>query len=307
MGVGVLSCPPDAICVCGHEIKMVKPMERKAYEEFGMNGGYRFTRGLEIIRALCECLGIRTDEEISRVWCRVIENDDVNKLHGKISSIDNYLTLITEMGYRFGKPGQASVLRNYIEERAAKVGQSVWNRHWPRVYYAMSSPFFALNDERFEIELASLAGGNCVNLSLTRRGKPGVNISPEELRHLNPEHIFISGLFSSTEEEFGDTCRKNGIWVDAVCRNQIHAMPPGWDFGNPRWILGAMHMANILHPDQCHFDMEEETNRFYRKFFQSAPRDFVRNRSFYQEPMETPSLIPDRLPVGKEMARHAGI
>jgi len=28
-----------------------------------------------------------------------------------------------------------------------------------------------------------------------------------------------------------------------------------------------MYMANILHPDRCHFDVMEEAGNFYRKFY----------------------------------------
>ena len=285
MGCRVMSCRPEATCPCGHQVPVVKPVGKKAYEEFGMNGGYRFTRGLEIIRALCECLGITSDAEISDVWCSVIANDDVNKLHDKINRIGAWLDLIEEMGKRFGKTKRAKALRSYLQELVTRVFRAVCDRSRPRVYYAMTTPFFALNGERFEIELATCAGSECVNRSLTRSGKPGINISREELLHLDPEYILISGLFSSSVEEFGKTCRKNGIWVDAVNRDRIYAIPPGWDFGNPRWILGLMLIANILHPDCCHFDLQEETERFYEIFYQTKPEHFITNRSFYQQPL----------------------
>jgi hypothetical protein len=38
--------------------------------------------------------------------------------------------------------------------------------------------------------------------------------------------------------------------IPAMKNSQVHAMHPSWDFGNPRWILGLMVLANILHPDR---------------------------------------------------------
>jgi hypothetical protein len=285
MGSRMIASAPEGRCPCGHRVPIKGPVRKKAYEEFGMSGGYRYTRGLEIIKSLCECLGIVSDEEIDRVWCSVVEQDDVGKLHDKINRVDTYLALITEMGQRFGKEARASTLTDYMAERIGAVATAVRGGSRPSVYYAMGTPLFALNAERFEVHLVELAGGYCVNTNITRSGKPGVNLSREELLDMNPEHIFISGLFSSAEEAFRETCSKNGIWVDAVRDHRIHAVSPGWDFGNPRWILGLMQIANILHPETSTFDLAAETERFYRVFHHAAPDRFISNRSFYQQPM----------------------
>lgn len=307
MGSRVMACAPDAICPCGHKIPMTGPVRKKAYEEFGMSGGYRFTRGLEIIRALSECLGIASEEDIAHIWRNVIENDDIHKLEGKINRIDTYLDLIAEVGRRFDRTKQAEILTSYIQERVTRVTQAVRDRPRPRVYYAMSTPFFALNAERFETQLVAAAGGHCVNKAIGRSGKPGVNLSGEELLYLDPEYIFISGLFSSPEDEFRHTCEKNGVWVDAVCQNHIHAITPGWDFGNPRWILGLMQIANILHPDQCHFHLADETDLFYHTFYKTPPDHFITNRSFYQQPILTPFEPINVSPHRKEAWLHEGI
>ena len=290
MGSRVITCAPEGVCNCGYKTHLNGQVRKEPYEEFGMSGGYRFTRALEIIRAVCECLGITSDEAIAHVWRSVIEHDDVDKLHDKINGIDKYLRLIVEMGRRFHKAERAERLTAYMRDRITRVVRAVRNQSQPRVYYAMGSPFFALNAERFETKLVDAAGGHCVNTSISRSGKPGVNISREELLHLNPEHIFISGFLSSPREVFSELCRDNGLWIDAVCRDRIHAVPPGWDFGNPRWILGLMHIANILHPNQCRFDLEEETDRFYDMAYRTPPDQFISNRSFYQQQTFAPAM-----------------
>ncbi|VBB46563.1 Radical SAM domain protein [uncultured Desulfatiglans sp.] len=283
MGCRLISYPPDGRCRCGHKLPLIGPVRDTAFEEFGMSGGYRFTRGLEIIRALCGILGITTQEEVSRVWHSAIAHNDIDQLHDKINRIDTYLDLITEMGCRFHRRDNASILRSYMEGRCSKVARAVRDGKKPRVYYAMSTPFFALNEDRLEVQLVTFAGGDCVNKRIQRSGKPGVNLSREELLHLNPEHIFVSGLLSSTADEFRNMCEADGIWVDAVRHGRIHVIRPGWDFGNPRWILGLMQIANALHPDRCDFDLDDEADHFYRTFYQAPPEQFVTNRSFYQE------------------------
>jgi hypothetical protein len=69
--------------------------------------------------------------------------------------------------------------------------------------------------------------------------------------------------------------------VEALRSKRVYThLAPGWDFGSPRWILGLMHAANILHPDIYQFDMTLESQQFYRSFYDS---DFILssiNRSF---------------------------
>lgn len=282
MGSRVVACAPDGACSCGYKTPITGALSNRSFQEFGMSGGYRFTRGLEVIRAICACLGMESGAEISRVWQDAIQRDEVDALHDKINGVGAYLDLIAELGARFGKESRAKLLIEYFRERIDSIADKTKQLVRPTVLYSMCAPFFALNAERFEIQLVESAGGSCVNKRLTRSGKPGVNVSREELLSWNPEHIFISGLFSAPQEDYYATCRENGLWVDAVNSGRIHTIPPGWDFGNPRWILGLMHMANILHPEQFHFDLSTETEQFYRNFFGSTPDRLVTNRSFYQ-------------------------
>ena len=282
MGCRTVACAPEGSCFCGYRLPITGAINSASYNEYGMMGGYRFTRGLEIIRAICGCLGIDTGPEISHVWQSVIQNNDVEALHDKINRIDSYLDLITELGVRFGREFRAKAVTEHMRERVMFIEEKTKFLERPTVYYAMCTPGFALNGERFEIQLAETAGGRCVNGQLVRSGKPGVNISKEELLYLNPEHIFISGLFSAPEQDFYETCHKEGLWIDAVTSRRIHSIPAGWDFGNPRWILGLMHMANILHPECFDFDLISEAELLYRKFWGSTQDSFVTNRSFYQ-------------------------
>jgi hypothetical protein len=92
----------------------------------------------------------------------------------------------------------------------------------------------------------------------------------------------ISGLFSTTVDDVCAYCNEHGIDVPAMRNSQVHAMHPSWDFGNPRWILGLMVLANILHPDRCSFDIPSEADRFYRKFYGIPFADTFTNRSFFR-------------------------
>ena len=284
MGARTVACQPEMTCSCGSRTPIKGEIGREAYHEDGMTGGYRFTRALEVIRAVCACLGLNRDEDLIKIWRSVLARDDVLALHDKINGLNEYLDLIMELGRRYGREIRAEALVSHIRHRVDLIAAKTGKLSRPRVYYAMSTPFFALNADRFEIKLANQAGGECVNSRITRSGKPGVNISREELLFLNPEHIFVSGLFSGSEDEFYQQCREKALWIDAVNQRRIHVVPPGWDFGNPRWVLGLMYLANILHPECFSFDLPAETDLFCRTFYRSGPETMIANRSFYQYP-----------------------
>jgi len=147
-------------------------------------------------------------------------------------------------------------------------------------YYSMGYPLFALNAERFETNLVEAAGGICVNKRLKRKGKPGVNITVDELNELNPEYMFISGFLSSPASDYLHYCTEHGIVGDAVGAGRVYNVPAGWDFGSPRWILGFMFLATTLHPEIFSFDLEEEQREFYRRFYGITGDKFVANRDF---------------------------
>jgi len=119
-----------------------------------------------------------------------------------------------------------------------------------------------------ENNLVEIAGGQSMNRLVEKKGRPGTEISPDELNRLNPEVIFISSMFGSPLDDFCTECLAVGIDVDATRNSRIHNHPiPVSDFGSPRWILGLMHIANVLHPELFQFDIEKEAKNFYRSFY----------------------------------------
>jgi len=119
-----------------------------------------------------------------------------------------------------------------------------------------------------ENNLVKLAGGESVNRLILGKGRPGTEISPELINRMNPEIIFISSMFGSPIDDFCSYCSKAGIDVDATRNDRVygHTIPVS-DFGSPRWILGHMHIADVLHPELFEFDVEDEAKAFYRAFY----------------------------------------
>lgn len=282
MGARTIAIPPDARCSCGFALPVAGSIGETPYCEPGMMGGYRFTRALEMVHAVLVCLGVESDADLARIWAGVIRDDYIRDLHGKIQRIDGYLELVRELGERAGRPEAAERLAAYIRDRVAAVSSAVEGCRRPRVYYSMGTPLFALNAERFEMDLVEAAGGDPVNRGIARAGKPGVNITPEEFAAFNPEYIFISGFLSAPASDYLAACRRMGLFADAVEHGRVYTMPPGWDFGNPRWVLGLSAIAGVLHPECVAFDLAEEQDRFYRTFYGTGAAGATGNRSFYR-------------------------
>ena len=96
----------------------------------------------------------------------------------------------------------------------------------------------------------------------------------------------VKGDFEVSISTPGEIFAENAIDIPAVRDSRVFLHPsPSWDFGNPRWILGLMNMANLLHPEIYHFDIEEESRRFYQEFYRSDYNPAVINRSFSKPTM----------------------
>ena len=281
MGCRTISAISDATCACGWQAPICGEISEEQYTEYGMLGGYRTTRAIEMAHAILVTLGLSDDEELGSVLEVIIRENFIRGMHDRIQQIDTWTGLIKDLAARSGHQAEGQALIEHIQSRVDIIlTGSAKITYRPRVYYSMGYPLFALNAERFETNLVQAAGGLCVNKLLEKKGKPGVNISADELQALNPEYIFISGFLSSPASDSSEYCKKHGITIDAVRDQRIYNVPTGWDFGSPRWILGFMFIANKIHPEQFSFDLEKEQKEFYEKFYGITTETILPNRDF---------------------------
>jgi len=267
---------------CNHLIPIPGLQKRDGYMEKAFEGGYPFTRALEMIQAILIASGVNKLSHVVKVWEKVLTENYLDNLHNDLQSIDQYILTIKKFAGYVGAEEKATELISYMQGKVAEIReklQGVTNR--PRVYYAMGKPLFCLKGERFENQLVTAAGGISVNKEIMGDGRPGMTITVEEINRLNPEVIFISSFLSNTPDDFYRECMTKGIKVDAVSSKRIftHAYP-NWDFGSPRWILGLMNMANILHPELFKFDLFEEAKYFYSNFYNTKFEPELINLSF---------------------------
>lgn len=267
---------------CGWTIPIkALPAEIK-YQEEDFQGGYPFTRALEMVEAILITIGVTDIKKVVQVWEDMLSHNGLPQLHRGIQNIDSYFEIINYFGRLIQMEDQAAELVAYMQEKISLINTSLPRvQKRPRVYYAMGKPPFCLMGKRFENQLVEAAGGFSINKEIECSGRPGMKISVEQLNDLNPEVIFISAFLSSSVEDFYAECCKTGINVAAVKNKRIYTHPaPGWDFGSPRWILGLMHITNMLHPGIYHFDVWTEAKRFYKQFYGVDFSPAEVNRSF---------------------------
>ena len=272
----------DNACPCGKDVDIKGTYGLERYNEYGFFGGYRTTRAFEMLHAIMVCMGSDDPETLSALWFHLMETDYLREFHELVQLPDSYGEIIDYLAKRTGQEKNGNRLKQYIQEKFNFVQSKTQNLERPLVYYAMGYPLFALNPQRFETNLVQAAGGTCVNKQLTGEGKPGFSLTKEEFKALNPDIIFISGFLSCPVSDFYDYCVRHDLWVNAVKNKRIYDHFPSWDFGSPRWILGLMHIAGILHPEVFSFKMEKEADEFYQLFYHKSFDASHVNRSFYR-------------------------
>ena len=268
--------------VCNEKIALQGIVSKTIFDENGFEGGYPMTRALEIVEGTLACLGVKQQRDVTQCWEEILSGEGLKKLHIDIQNFDDYVATIFYLGKLVGKQEGARELIDYMKNVMHEIQEKLLHvKHKPKVYYVMGKPLFALEDDRLENQLVELAGGESVNHKLHINGRPGRKITKELLNQLNPDIIFISSFLDFPTERFYEECLKLGINVKAVEKRQIYNhIAPCFDFGSPRWILGLMYIANILHPELFHFDIEKEADNFYKKFYD---KEFILadvNRSF---------------------------
>ncbi len=280
MGCRPLTFRENGRCSCGYQLPISGTVQLTRYEEEGMNGGYRPTRALEFIQGIVSCLGVDDPVCASQLWRSFMAGEGIAKIHDRIQRVSSYYGIIEEVAEIVGRKERGEELITTLKDMTSRVENAVSGASRPRVLYTMGYPVFALNGGRFENHLVEIAGGDPVNKFIERTGKPGVTISREEFLSLNPDWICISGLFSLPKEACLEYCNTHSLIAPAGTNETVIEMPASWDFGSPRWALGLMLLAQRFHPNRCHWSIEEEADRFYRRFYGVSYDSVHPTRSF---------------------------
>ncbi len=274
---------PDNSCpACMRRLEIRGAPAAQAYQEGDFEGGYPFTRALEIIESMLIAMGVDRQATVVRAWEEFLGRGDLRGFHLAIQNPRTYIDMVRHFGNVAGAGERGELLAAFLEERLIRVESALAGvDRRPTVYYAMGTPLFYLRGGRLENQLVETAGGTSLNRTLEASGRPGRTLSVERLNELDPEVMVISAFISSSVEDFHAECLRLGVTARAVKNRRIYSHPaPGWDFGSPRWILGLMFLAITLHPEHYSVDIMAEADEFYRRFYGPGFSPAHVNRSF---------------------------
>ncbi len=269
-------------CACGSSVPVKGTTATESFSEAGFIGGYRISRAFAMVHAVLTCLGIVDDYKLMETWEKISDTETLMEIHHMVQQPYSYLEFIRLIAEKANVPEKGEELISFICKRLELVQSLAAENHDHKIYYCMGSPLFALNAGRMENNLVTFSGGMSINKQLQKEGKPGVSISPSFINEHNPDTILISGFLSRPLDEFYDLCKQYGIEADAVKQQRVYVVPPSWDFGNPRWILGLMYIADRLHPGNSGIDLKKEAEEFYQQFYGIPFEEATPNRSFHR-------------------------
>ncbi|WP_005034529.1 radical SAM protein [Holophaga foetida] len=272
-------------CGCGHTLPVIGAFEKESGAQvLGFFGGYKTISSLESIQTVLAFLGERRPEVVASVLHQILETDFIKDLYARTKTIDSYLDTVDHYAQLAGRTREAQELRIYIEDKVAFIREQAKGADRPYVYFSLGHPLVAVFGDKFECNLVEIAGGCCANKDLLRDETPGVALQDETLRQLDPDIILSSGGMGFPVEDVQAYCSHHHLDLKASRGGRIHNLHPFPASGRPDWILGLMQMANLIHPELFHFDMDRIGEDFYSRFLKVPFRAVRKSRSIPPAP-----------------------
>jgi len=270
MAARVLSCRPEGVCTCGYRFPYRGKIDPIFEGETRTLGGYRSIVGVQIIAEILRTLRVTDETEIDRIGKIVIAEGYIRNLQVHMSTIEAYLGMIRYVAGLAHREDQGNRLTEYMHSIVEDIRKKVAGTGKPRVYVALSHPLLPLYAVKFENILAEAAGGNSLNIAVDHKESSKKEFTADEVTALDPEVIFLSGHLAPSLADFLVTCKDLDITCKAISADKVYLLNAAYGSGTPRWILGLMEMANILHPELFHYSLEEEEVRFDNVINESA-------------------------------------
>lgn len=181
-------------------------------------------------------------------------------------------TLLTEMiqmvASATNTQDKADALIAFLDKQEAKLNQILAGVAAPRVYMASNSNMLATaGDGMYQSDMIRLAGG--ANVAAEIEDTYWAEIDYEQLLVWDPEYIILASSAKYTAEDVLQDPNLAGC--TAVVNGNVYQIPcdaESWDSPVPSSILGALWLANILHPEKltdtdCVAIMDEYYETFY--------------------------------------------
>ena len=163
---------------------------------------------------------------------------------------------------------KAQALKDFTAAQEAKLSDLLKEAEKPSVYLAGNSSMLSTaGNNMYQSDMIRLAGG--VNAAAEIADAYWVGISYEQLLAWDPEYIVLASDATYTVEDV--LADKNLSACKAVVSGNVYQLPSkaeAWDSPVPSGILGAVWLANVLHPDlfsqeTCEALIDEYYETFY--------------------------------------------
>ena len=163
---------------------------------------------------------------------------------------------------------KADALIAFLDKQEAKLNQILAGVAAPKVYMASNSNMLATaGDGMYQSDMIRLAGG--ANVAAEIEDTYWAEIDYEQLLVWDPEYIILASSAKYTAEDVLQDPNLAGC--TAVVNGNVYQIPcdaESWDSPVPSSILGALWLANILHPEKltdtdCAAIMDEYYETFY--------------------------------------------
>ena len=181
-----------------------------------------------------------------------------------LSNVDQALNLIGDV---LNRQVRAQELVSYLDEKRTAVIDATGDipaNECEGLYLSGSAPLNTFAGGKFHEEWANGAGCDLVSAELVGNYKPTVSI--ETIIGWNPDLIILSTSLC-TDDVLGDPAWQD---INAFEHNRVYCVPRfvgDWASPVPESVLGMMWIANGTYHDCIDFDMVQETEDFYKEFY----------------------------------------
>ena len=179
-----------------------------------------------------------------------------------------FTEMVQIMGAALNCSEETAALTAFAEDVYAVLRESLVEIEAPTVYLAGNSDFLSTAPNgMYQSDLIMLAGGT--NAAEEIQDTYWVEDSYEQVLDWNPDYIILASDASYTVDDvLADPALAE---CEAVVNGNVYQMPnkaEAWDSPVPGGALGALWMANILHPNLVEeATVQEMVNEFYETFY----------------------------------------
>ena len=199
----------------------------------------------------------------------ILEDWGINVLLVNPESQELLTEMIQMVAKACNRENKAEALLSFLSEKETYLCAALGDVDAPSVYLSGNSNFLSTaGDAMYQADMIRLAGGRNVAAEIT--DAYWAEIDYEQLLAWNPDYIILASSAKYTiEDVLNDPNLTN---CSAVVNSNVFQIPAdaeSWDSPVPSSILGALWLANILHPERLtDTNCTEIMDEYYETFYQ---------------------------------------